>query len=331
MLVLVLPLTVLIWIYAERAQIDPKSNLQVSIDVGIASPNLFASLIEPLPGAPILIDVTGSKQRVQELETQLQSRIRLAISPNLEPDTEQTLPTISLLNDYPAIRDSGVTVTSAVPATIRVRIDSRGERRATTLRLPDNLAVAVASSSIEPATVVVTGPERVLMRLFPTDKPSLPLDLTASLDKISQPGTHRLEGVPILIDRTIPGIRVQPERASVVKIEVSAREVEHEIPSVPLEVLKPLAIDPTVVVKTNTRNVTNVRVRGPSEQIQKLMSIGGKPPEVTPFAVLRVSPGDVGQGERTKAVVIDGLPDGVVLTGQPPQVEFSVTPARAME
>ncbi len=331
-LVLVLPLTVLIWIYAERAQTTDESNLQVSIDVGIASPTLFASLIEPV-GSPILIDVKGSRAKIEDLKNQLQSRIRLPLNPQLAPDSEQTLPTVALLNEYPAIRDSGVTVTSAVPSTIKVRIDSRDERRGVTLRLPDNLPISVASSSIEPATVTVTGPSRVLDRLFPPmQKWSLSVDLSTSMDRISQPGTHKLDGVPISIARE-PGVRVQPERASSVRIEVSAREIEYEIPSVPLEVLKPLVSESSLVAKpSNNRNVvTNVRVRGPANLVQKLQSIEGRPPEVTPYAVLRVTAADVGKGEVTREVIIDGLPAGVTLTGNAPSVEFSAELSRSPE
>jgi hypothetical protein len=72
------------------------------------------------------------------------------------------------------------------------------------------------------------------------------------------------------------------------------------------------------------KTVTNVRVRGPANEIRRLQSQDGKPPEITPAAVLRLTNEDRDRSDVSRAVSIVDLPPNVTLMDAPPAVEFSV-------
>lgn len=319
-LFLVSILTVLIWIYAERAQTTTLP-LQVGLEVRASNSTQFATLVEPA-NTPITIEIEGPRSKLDQIRNQL-GRITVMLPANTQPDSESTLPTVQLLNDYNAIRALGVTVTSATPPSIKVRIEPRPTINVP-LVLPDDLPVAVTNVVIDPPTVAVTGPASTLRQRFPTPRSGIPVDLSGLTDKITTTGPVKLDGVPILVPRDVPGLQVIPQRTNFVKFDVSARESDYVLRTVPITVLLPLPTVGKWEVVTREKTLTNIQVRGPAVEIAKLQSIDGKPPEITPVAVLKLSTDDRTATDATRAVSIEGLPNGVALVGQPPSVEFSV-------
>ncbi len=319
-LALVVPLTILIWIYAERAQ-TAKDQIMVDLDVWINNPDLFATVIEP-NGAPIAIELEGPRAKIQVLKTQLERRIRVQLNGTFQPDTEPSLSATALLNDYPEIRQSGVTVTMASPSTVKIHVDPR-VKRMVPLLLPQNLPVAISSYSISPPSVEVQAPKRVWEKLFPTPQSGIKLDLSNFMERINTPGQHKLENVPLAIPRE-PGVIVSPSRANEVRLEVSAQEVEYVIRTIPVVIQQPLPTVNKWIVTTKEKTVTNLSVRGPAAEIRKIESIDGKPPEITPTAVLKLTNDDRAKTDEIRAVSIDGLPAGVTPSGNAPTIEFSV-------
>lgn len=318
-LFLVSILTVLIWVYAERAQTTTLT-LQVGLDVRASNATQFATLVEPA-NTPISIEIEGPRSKIDQLRNQL-GRITVILPATAQPDTESTYPTVPLLNDYNAIRTLGVTVTSATPSSIKVRIDPR-QTITVPLVLPDDLPVAVNNIVIDPPSVSVTAPVPVLRELFPTPRSGIAVDLSGQLDKITTTGPVKLDGVPILVPRE-PGLQVTPQRTNFVKFEVSAREADHVLRTVPIAVQQPLPTVGKWEVVTREKTLTNIQVRGPASEVAKLQSIDGKPPEITPVAVLKLSTDDRTATDVDRDVTIDGLPPGVTPVGQPPRVNFSV-------
>ncbi len=323
---LVVPLTILIWVYAERAQ-STQERLLVSFDVYTTNPSQYASVADrddaPLADTPFTVEVEGSRSAIQQLKPQLDRRLLLELSDTYQAESEPTLSVVALLNSYQPIRQAGVTVTSATPSTVKVRIDARINNRPIPLLLPDDLDLAVASFSITPPSAKVSGPAQAIAKLFPTEKSGLAVDLSSFRERISLPGQHRLEGVPIK-PTGIPGVLVTPARVTEVRIEVSAREVEYTLSTVPLVITQPLPTINQWTIELREKTVTNVRVRGPANEIRRLQSQDGKPPEITPAAVLRLTNEDRDRSDVSRAVSIVDLPPNVTLMDAPPTVEFSV-------
>lgn len=317
---LVTILTLLIWIYAERAQND-KASIQLELDVFVSNPTQFATLIEPV-NTPITVEIEGPRSKLDQLRTQLERRIRVVLPDNYEPETENNIPVLPLLNDYPEIRALGVTVTSASPGTIRVRIDPKRTIKVPVV-LPTDLPVSISDVSIDPPSVEVTGPAAVLARLFPTPKSGIPLDLSGAMEKLNTPGNHRLENVPLQIPRET-GLQVKPVRINSVRIDINTRETELILRTVPLVIQQPLPTVNRWEITTKEKTLTNIRVRGPASEIAKLQSVDNKPPEILPVAVLRLTNDDRNATDVVRPVSIEGLPQGVSLVGPAPAVEFSV-------
>jgi hypothetical protein len=314
-------LTVLIWIYAERAQ-NATATIQVGLDVRVTNAMQFATLIEPI-NTPITAEIEGPRSKLDQIRNQLGRRIPVVLPGSYESDTETNIQTVPLLNDYPEIRGLGVTVTSASPSAIRVRIDPRVPRRVP-LTLPENMPFEVTNYSITPAEVDVTAPVPLMNRLFPTRESGIPVDLTGyPMERYNTPGIHTIESVPILVPRE-PGVQVSPQRPVTVRFEVSAREAEVTLRTVPLVIQLPLPAVNRWAITTREQTVTNIQLRGPATEIAKLQSIDNRPPEVTPVAVLRIANDDRGVTDATRPISIDGLPPGVTPVGPLPNVEFSV-------
>lgn len=319
-LVLVSILTVLIWVYAERAQNDSET-FQVGLDVYVNNPSQFATLVEPI-NTPITAEIEGPRSKLDQLRTQLSRRIRVILPGTYEPDTETTVATIPVLNDYPEIRGLGVTVSSASPGSIKVRIDPKISRKIP-LVLPENLSVAVSNVTFDPATVDVTGPQPLMNRLFPTKASGIAVDLTGAMDRINTPGVHKIDGVPLVIPREA-GLQVVPQGPVSVKVEVSTREAEFTLRTLPIAIRQPLPTVGKWEVTLKEKTLTNIQVRGPASEIAKLQSVDGKPPEVTPVAVLKLTTADRGGTDLTREVMIEDLPPGVTPVDAAPRVEFSV-------
>ncbi|MBC7784538.1 MAG: hypothetical protein H7144_11935 [Burkholderiales bacterium] len=332
-LALVVPLTLLIWIYAQRAQVGGPVAVQITMDVKIDSPNQTASLMEPANGQ-VTIEIQGPTASIERLKATLvdvsrESRLRVSIPPTY-PLGDSAVPVASLLNDYALIKSSGVTVLAAMPQSVKVRLESVATRYVPVMAPPAGALPFTAINPIfDPHVVKVTGATSILNRLFPTPADGVVVDLP-NPESFNSPGAKQADSVPVRLHplRVQPGdedrVTIDTPRLTSFRFDVAALDEEWQIRSMPIEIKKPSPLEGRTVVTLARNTVTNVLVRGPAASIRQLQPRANEPPLVIPTAVLRIALEDVGRSDIRRAVEITNLPQGVTMVGMPPEIDFSV-------
>ena len=319
---LVAPLTLLIWILAERASLS-ESTTEVQFEVALTDPALDATVIDP-PNQRLKLELTGPRARIDDLKTKLQQRkntLRFQIETQYDPRSEQTLPVLDLVSSDPLIEQSGVTVTLATPTNVKIGVDAVIDWEVA-VRLPDAVAPRVKNVVIDPATVVIRGPETAVKRLFPPEAKWIYLDVSPSNPVLGTTGVQELRDVPLVFPgKSADRVSVREKVVRSVRFEVAQSESEYTIPKVFIQVLKPIAMEGAAVVRLSQRSVTSIRVRGPEDAVSRLR---GDNPTATPVAVLRIASDDAGRGSQRRKVDIVDLPPGVTVKDGDLDVEFSV-------
>ena len=122
-LVWVLPLTVLIWIYAEREQVHKESALFL-IEVRSGAPGQVARLADAR-GPSVTATISGPKAKVGLAVESLQSGapVQVYIGGGRQPGLHD-VEVLPLIAPDPRIRDNGLTVISCEPKILRVEVDA---------------------------------------------------------------------------------------------------------------------------------------------------------------------------------------------------------------
>lgn len=332
----VAPLTILIWVYAEREQIATVSDVTFPVRVHIAAPDRIASLARTEQRA-VTVELQGPRVRLDSLRQQLASLPAGGLTIELDPETP-TGPvnrrlTDLLNNDVPLFKNFGVKVTTASPATLTLQIDELASRDVVVTADPA-LANFDAPPAFDPPTVKVTGPKPLIDRLGPVDssgRPTLRADLASNLPQLKTPGLHDLADVPLSKPR-IPGLDdpalLDLLSASTDRVRVSFRvrqtDITFVIPAMPVFPLAPAAfLDEYRAVHEPV--VTNVTVQGPPELIAALRNdtLAKKPKAILEFGRDDLPPGRA----LTRKLRFD-LPEGITISpaDQARDFEFTLLP-----
>ena len=314
-LALVVPLTLLIWVYAERAQ-SVDETAQVMIEVSIPEP-LTASVIEPA-NSPVQINMTGPRIECDKLKSEftMNQRLNLPLPESYAHADDQTVNLLDLLNNDPTIRTSGVTIDSVNPPFIKVAVDHLLSR-SVDLAAPVVPQVTFQHVSFDPPQVTLRGPQGLVNTTI-ADKPQLLVDLGDLSGIVNTQGTATIE-VPVAPPRD-PRLSVVPTKVKMT-FQVGSRETDYTLPSVAVVVERPIAQDGRFRVKAKRPIVQNVQIHGPVDQVQKFE---GDNPVATLTAVLSVTQEDAGKTDVQRDVTFTGLLPGVTVVGGPYTVDFDV-------
>jgi hypothetical protein len=322
-LALVVPLTCLIWIYAERTQVAT-DKAQISLVVASSVPNLVPSVLDQ---SMIVVELSGPRVRVEALKAKLEARSSDRRTHVTLPDSYRTagdfsVPIAQLLNEDKSVESTGVTITAATPSSVTVRLE-QVVSRSVPLKVPDDLTVALEHVVFEPATVIVRGTASMLDRYYPRLDTPIEVDFKdAPADAFSAGKPHTLT---VQVRRPVEGLSVEPGSVKI-SFDVAARDAEYTIPSLPISIQMILTLQKHATVElTRQQTLPNIRVRGPVDAIAKLRpGVNNQPPALQPSAVLKIGPDDVGKTELTRSPQITDLPKDVVVVGEVPKLEFSV-------
>lgn len=302
-MIVVVPLTALIWIFAERAQIGP-DKVSLLISAGTAEPNLVADILES-DEQPLTINLNGPRGQIEALKQRLDKmledgRYKLTLSGVDAAVGQHTIDATQLLNRDPIFVSSGVTVSSTAPAQLRVNVDAVISRPATVELSRDGLKVELLNPVFDPPTVMLTGPQSA----FPSATPTVTADASGltvgdeageqSVDVPVQPPDHRLKVGTAKVKMTYTaGTAVTTVNVATVFIDV-VRPVGDE--------------DGKSKVLISSGNVIhNVQVRGPTNLVNQYAS-GTKKLS----AQLYVSHDDIGQGSKRGELKWAPIEDGQV-------------------
>ena len=302
----VAPLTILIWVYAEREQVVQKEET-IPIAVKSTDPNRIVSL---RPGdESIVATIEGPRlavDRVRELVTtpgkgpvvQIEFDGRGYKSGEWAPlDTER------YVGDSPIFKNRGVTIRDCKPRTLQVFVDELIEKNVE-VRVPSDVTNLAGPPAFEPRMVRVRGPKAKL------EDPREPLIITAELsgrEEIQTPGPKDIAAVPLRSSISDASIQIFPNTVRAT-IDVSQQEEKFAIASMPIWHCVPTGLLNQYRVEAPP-NIPNITVIGPHDQIQ-LLQRG----EYRPKAILEMTAEDV--GKRQQRELKFDLPDRVKVVAE---------------
>lgn len=330
---LVVPLTLLIWVWAEREQTVESVEMQFLIDVRSVDPTKVMSIANDGNGSKsVTVQLSGPRaglDAVKEAVTTNPSANRLTIDINeaVEPSAEPlTISLGSRLNQQKIFEVNGVTVNRTAPSTVELLVDRVVERELE-IKLPAELASRVQSAEFNPKTVRVRGPERVISELEASGKLVAELDLSAQSQLMSAPPETDIMLPPHRI-KPIPGKSVSLEVTQIAsgKLRMS-QEARGVLRSITVFVAKPAGLEAQYTVSVTPLTLTNVPVTGPIDLLRKLESEDNQGPK--PYALITIGREDIGKTQE-RMPTFQQLPPGVrVDTQQVAPVRFTVTGADA--
>jgi hypothetical protein len=300
----VAPLTILIWVYAEREQQTTDADVRFPVEVHSNDPNVYVRLSEPGDGYAAA-DFTGPRSRLEKLRRTLgpgMVPVRFEMPADRKIGDHQ-FPLTAVVSRDP--RFEGVTISKGVPRNVTVQLDSFSE---------ESLPVEIRKEDREVFEEVVVNPPAVKVRMpkrarDATKNLAAYVDLSA-LDRT--PGRKsNISGVRVVLSGVPdgqPGVTIEPKTVSV---SLTVRQPDQEFPlgsaSLPIQVAGPTAITDNTVVKFDPRALNNVVLVGPSEVIRRFKSEG--PTGIGAYVTLDQE--DVSAGGAPQKEVWFRLPVGV--------------------
>lgn len=287
----VVPLTILIWIYAEREQTS-QSPVLIHIEARNSDPNRLVQLLdsEGRPRASLLInaEIYGPHSRVEQVKEKLDSSspILIDVDPNLGQG-HSAIPA-SILSNEPLFVRNGITLSNLLPSKIDVNIDPI-EHIELTVRVPPSVANLEGPPVFQPARVRLSGPRSVLQAALAQ---SGGIVAYAQLENYREAGAKEIPGVPIAVPALSgPHITISPPVVSA-RFTVRKSDKPGTLLSVPVWARYPPGAADKYKIEYEP-NVTDVQVTGPPEIIDHMNDAAFEP---KPKAYFDVTPGDVAAG-----------------------------------
>jgi hypothetical protein len=316
-LIWVAPLTVLIWIYAEREQVEP-ATAQFPIEVRSGAPGQVAHLADSR-GSTVLATIRGPKAKVSQAVEALQAGapVQVFVGGGRQPGFHDIeIPT--LIEADPRLRDNGLSVIGCTPPMIRVEVDTLREEPLDVRISPDVAPLLNGAPLFDPPRVKVAAPASALDKARGTAyvEADLPPDQRS-------PGRHGPVSVRISV-AGLSGPDVAPRQSSVMAtFDVRDADERLELNRVPIRMLITQEIADAYRVIPDRKFDLSVPVYGPPDLIRQLKN-GDLP--VKPETYFSVTSADVTAGKGTRKLEYV-LPEGIRMLNQDKkEITFTITP-----
>jgi hypothetical protein len=299
----VVPLTVLIWLYAEREQIRTQPNVSIAIEVRCNDPRRIVSLQKPYPDKVIVADLTGPPSTLDGVVERLERHtgddpaVEIFIDPTLETGQSHEIDTATALAKNPMFL--GTTIDHCQPAKLEVLVDAL-EEVDVEVKPPPDITNLTGPPVFTPHTVKLRGPQGAIEDLRQAGKLLAIADLSG-IDGMNVPGPHDFSVVRI---NPLDNSSLAFSPASV-EAAVSVREsdVPGTIRSVPIWVFGPPDVMAKYRVDLGGQAVlTNVKVTGPADKIDLVNRPDFSP---RPHALLEIKDGDEAGKPLQRRVTFD--------------------------
>jgi hypothetical protein len=325
------PMTLLIWVYAEREQVLPLKDQTIPIDVR-SDEGLYVRLTLSGSEKSIIADLAGPRSRLDEVRTAIEPQdgkasVVVTIPDGLSPGRIHEPDIADLLNKLPLFERRGVTVSNCKPSNIQVFVDKFEEREFEVVK-SESVANLASEPIFEPKLVRVRAPASA----FKEAEASGPLRLVADLagsGQLNIEGMHEATVRVSMPNLTSDAVTYSPASVKAT-FEVRSSSVRGKLASVPVFVLAPPTLWSRYEVQIQGGDVIfNVGVVGPADKIADLERPDSP---IKPWAVLQVDSNDYPNPKGPRRLKFDGLPDGVRVSDEDQQrtVEFKLVP-KALE
>ncbi len=301
----VVPLTVLVWLYAEREQIAPQQGLSIPITVVSERADRVVEVVRPEDGT-VTIDIKGTRARIEQARQELTAKqgIQLVLPASAPVGPQVPMPAMEAIATHRVFADRGIVVTSVSPATLTLNVDELREGMEFRPQVSREVAALLESPPIfDPPVARVSGPRSVLMNR--EDPAEVIAELTEQmLPKV--PGEHVIGGITLRLKNPDPRVRITPSTVSAT-VHIKASTTRYVLTSVPVFTMGPQAVLDKYHVDFGSKGpfINNVTVVGPEDQINRIKSN-----EFIPRAVLEIRSEDA-RSPLPRAPFMYILPDGV--------------------
>lgn len=320
----VAPLTVLIWVYAERAQLEPANDVRFAVEVHSSNPKVAVRLKEPADGY-ISVDLMAARNRLDDIRRELGPRdkaVRFEANVNLR-EGEHQIPVSAVVTREP--RFEGLSIRGSEPSHIIVVVDPIVEETVKVEVREEDKAL-FDQISLDPPTVKVRMPKAERAELTKTTMGRLVAhaDLTALRNQ--PPGRKaNLSGVRVALEGAPAdggaSIAIEPPTLAA-SLTVKERAKTFTIPELPIDESIANRLHDDVRVEIRPLVLFDVVISGTPEVIDevKLNDAEG----VT--AQVRIAPEDIGRGWVQKQVRFQLPKDAQVQSYEPKEpIEVRVT------
>jgi hypothetical protein len=323
----VAPLTVLIWVYAEREQLFKEQSVPIPIKVSSGDPTRVVTLVHP-PDNMILADLEGPRSKIDDLRDEFSrgggvESLNLPVDPLKLAPGKHELRTASLVGGQPMFERNGIVVSNCQPPTLHVIIDEY-ETREVTIEPPPAVTNLVGTPIFEPAKVKIRAPRNEFDRAGDL---KVYADL-ASVPELASPGSHTGLNVRVYTDAPSgPNVSLAPGMVKAT-VEVRQSDEEYTMPFMAVVPMMPMAMQKQYSVD-GPDTIQNVTVIGPADKIALLKRAQEDPAAAQAYyAVVEVNGDDrPAEGQtvgpvRTRQLRYDlALPPGVRVA---PDVQRSI-------
>jgi hypothetical protein len=329
----VAPLTLLIWIYAEREQVQTYRDEPVPFELVNSEDGRFVSLKQD---TNLILELTGPRAAVADVLDDLRGGrdpkgLQLEVPAKLELNRETNIPALPMVRAQRIFTDRGITVLSVQPPNLTLQVDQLVERDARVTLPPSRKNV---DATFNPSSVKVRGPLSAIQSAEQQLAGELIVFGDFSGDLLKQPGHYDLPaaGLPEVVLRK--PTQLQDERIEIIappqkiraSVDVRQADKTHLVRSMPITIDATDGLQEKYKVewvRPAVPALQNVTISGPPEVIDVMERPDFEP---KPKARLVVTPQDVG-AQRSKVVEYD-LPDRVKVSDEDRNrtVEFRLTP-----
>jgi hypothetical protein len=322
----VAPLTVLIWIYAEREQLYTVPSVTIPVKVVHSDPSRVVTVLEPLD-KHLLVTIKGPRGEVEAVQEQFRTS-GAPVEIELERDVKAGELTIRAerIGMDRRFTSRGVSVSNAQPGTLRVLVDDLVEHEVPVVpkfSLPVHYQVKFVPPTVkiklpqDVYRVAMTDQKLVAYADLPPNHPDL-----AEATRSGRPSAT-IKDVPLTLEIQNEHARLQDVKVVTVEVNLKAQSTR-TIPFVPLWMASTEDVRNKYVI-THPPTLTGVVVVGPEEALEKLMDPGYEHPP----AIFKVSDADaqdaVARGEAGKTAPIQfDLPQGVTVKQPQPTATYKV-------
>lgn len=310
----VAPLTVLIWIYAEREQVTRKRGETIPFELASLDQGKLVSL-KPPQDSNVIIDCEGPRARVEEVLRQI--RVGRSRMPGLDiyvdtrnASSEIQLNLASVVANHPLFTQNGITVTRCQPERANVLVDPLIERDARIEIPPGVSTLDPATTTFDPQFVKVKGPQSALAAAeLETGRPGQLIIYARVQDRpeLKLPGARPVAGLALDLPaalRNNPQVEITPKTVDAV-LQVRRPDTERKMPSMAVQSTVPFGFGERFDLRFE-QSLPDVTLIGPADALNNLDRAGAK----QPYADFTVSSADAGE-PKMKPLEFRDLPAGV--------------------